>query len=307
MRSPLRWLVVRLVLLLVAVVRSESAAEPPVLPETATGWSIELIAEAPLIQAPTAVLETHDGKIFLAQDPMDLNGPPTEAIDYIVTLRRVDGQWVTERFAENLGPVMGLERIGDTLLVAHAPLLSALRDTNGDGRADQRIDLVRGLGPKNPAFNGYNDHVISGIRVAADGFLYVPFGDKGIPRAVGSDGRTLRVRGGGVLRVRPDGSDLELVASGLRNPLSVAINRRGDAFAYGNDDDSKQWPNGLVHLIDGGHYGYPYEFLTTPQHALPLITGRIGLDDILEQGFEELANHKDRNVKIIVSPGALAG
>nr|MBF6615124.1 zinc-binding dehydrogenase [Candidimonas sp.] len=39
----------------------------------------------------------------------------------------------------------------------------------------------------------------------------------------------------------------------------------------------------------------------------PLITGRIGLDNILEQGFEELANHKDRNVKIIVSPGALAG
>ena len=78
------------------------------------------------------------------------------------------------------------------------------------------------------------------------------------------------------MRVRPDGSDLELVASGLRNPLSVAINRRGDAFSYGNDDDSKQWPNGLVHLIDGGHYGYPYEFLTAPQHALPLITGRIG-------------------------------
>src|SRR5690606_12011150 len=39
----------------------------------------------------------------------------------------------------------------------------------------------------------------------------------------------------------------------------------------------------------------------------PLITGRIGLDNILEQGFEELANHKDRNVKIIVSPSALAG
>ncbi|MFP5340169.1 MAG: zinc-binding dehydrogenase, partial [Gammaproteobacteria bacterium] len=38
----------------------------------------------------------------------------------------------------------------------------------------------------------------------------------------------------------------------------------------------------------------------------PLITGRIGLDNILEQGFEELANHKDRNVKIIVSPSALA-
>nr|WP_090447360.1 2,3-butanediol dehydrogenase [Pseudomonas benzenivorans] len=38
----------------------------------------------------------------------------------------------------------------------------------------------------------------------------------------------------------------------------------------------------------------------------PLITGRIGLQQIIEQGFEELVNNKDHNVKIIVSPAALA-
>jgi (R,R)-butanediol dehydrogenase/meso-butanediol dehydrogenase/diacetyl reductase len=36
--------------------------------------------------------------------------------------------------------------------------------------------------------------------------------------------------------------------------------------------------------------------------ADPLITGRIGLDDLIEKGFEELLAHKERNVKIIVSP-----
>jgi (R,R)-butanediol dehydrogenase/meso-butanediol dehydrogenase/diacetyl reductase len=36
--------------------------------------------------------------------------------------------------------------------------------------------------------------------------------------------------------------------------------------------------------------------------AEPLITGRIKLDDIVEKGFEELVAHKDRNIKIIVSP-----
>ncbi len=34
----------------------------------------------------------------------------------------------------------------------------------------------------------------------------------------------------------------------------------------------------------------------------PLITGRIALGDIVAHGFEELVNHKDRNVKIIVQP-----
>lgn len=36
--------------------------------------------------------------------------------------------------------------------------------------------------------------------------------------------------------------------------------------------------------------------------ADPLITGKIGLDDLVEKGFEELLTHKDRNVKVIVSP-----
>lgn len=37
----------------------------------------------------------------------------------------------------------------------------------------------------------------------------------------------------------------------------------------------------------------------------PLITGRIGLEDIVNQGFEELVNNKEHNVKIIVSPASL--
>lgn len=37
-------------------------------------------------------------------------------------------------------------------------------------------------------------------------------------------------------------------------------------------------------------------------NVTPLITGRIELDSILEQGFEELVNNKDENVKIIVTP-----
>jgi len=35
----------------------------------------------------------------------------------------------------------------------------------------------------------------------------------------------------------------------------------------------------------------------------PLVTGRIGLEQIVELGFEELVNNKEQNVKIIVSPG----
>jgi len=246
------------------------------LPTTAPGWNIELLAEAPLIQAPTAVVQADDGTIYLGQDPMDMNGPTNVRSDSVVTLRWKNGVISKQIFADNLGAVMGLELIGNTLFVSHAPYLSALRDDDGDGVADHRLHLIEGLGPKNPAFNGYNDHIISGICSGMDGYLYVTFGDKGIPQARARDGTILRCHGGGILRVRPDGTDAEIIASGLRNPLSPALDQYDNAFTYGNDDDSKQWPNGIFHLIDGGYYGYPYEFLDVPHRCLAPITGQIG-------------------------------
>lgn len=35
----------------------------------------------------------------------------------------------------------------------------------------------------------------------------------------------------------------------------------------------------------------------------PFITGRIGLEDIIEQGLQELIDNEEENVRILVSPG----
>ncbi|MHB1561386.1 MAG: DUF7133 domain-containing protein, partial [Isosphaeraceae bacterium] len=260
------------IVFLSAAIGRVDAAGPggPRLPAVAEGWSIELAAEAPGIVYPTAIAAAPDGTIYLGSDPMDMTGPPTSPIDSVVALR--EGRVRT--FATGLWSVMGLEWIDGTLYVVHAPFLSALRDTDGDGRADSRVDLITGLGPKVPGASGMNDHVASGIRLGMDGYLYLAVGDKGIPRAVGRDGATIQLKGGGVIRVRPDGTGLEVVSTGERNPLSVAISAGDEIFTYGNDDDSKRWPNSLTHHIVGGHYGYPYEFLASPSRALPIMGGR---------------------------------
>ena len=185
-----------------------------------------------------------------------------------------DGKVTT--FADKLWSVMGLEWVDGTLYVVHAPFLSAFRDTDGDGKADSRVDLITGLGPKLPGFNGINDHIASGIRLGMDGFLYIAVGDKGIPHGVGRDGTTIQLFGGGVIRIRPDGTGLEVVSTGECNPLSVALSATDEIFTYGNDDDSKKWPNSLTHHIVGGHYGYPYQFLTAPRRALPIMGGQFG-------------------------------
>ena len=244
---------------------------PPAF-KLAPGWEMNLVVEAPEIRFPSAIVSAPDGTIYLGQDPMDMPGPPTVSADSVVAIK--EGRVTT--FAEGLWAVMGLEWVDGTLYVVHAPFLSAFRDTDGDGVADRREDLVMGLGPKVPGFNGINDHIASGIRLGVDGFLYVSVGDKGIPEGVGKDGRTIQLAGGGVIRVRPDGTDLEVVSTGERNPLSVALGVTDEIFTYGNDDDGKKWPNSLTHHIVGGHYGYPFEFRDAPDRALPILNGRIG-------------------------------
>jgi putative membrane-bound dehydrogenase-like protein len=242
------------------------------LPTPAEGWSIELLAQAPLILYPTAIVAAPDGSIYLGSDPMDMPGPATMPIDRVLVLK--DGRVTV--FAERLWSVMGLEWSEGTLYVVHAPFLSAFRDTDGDGKADARVDLVTGLGPKLPGASGINDHVASGIRLGMDGFLYISVGDKGIPRAAGRDGKSIQLHGGGVIRVRPDGTGLEVVSTGECNPVSVALSATDEIFTYGNDDDSKQWPNSLTHHIVTAHFGYPYQFQTAPHRALPVMAGQLG-------------------------------
>ena len=151
---------------------------------------------------PTAIAAAPDGTVYVGSDPMDMPGPPTEPIDRVLAIK--DGK--SRVFAEKLWCVKGLEWVDGTLFVVHAPFLSAFRDRDGDGKADERVDLMTGLGPKLPGFDGLNDHIASGIRLGMDGFLYIAVGDKGIPHGVGKDGRTIQLYGGGVIRIRPDGT-----------------------------------------------------------------------------------------------------
>lgn len=240
--------------------------------QLATGWKAELVAQAPEILFPTAIVAGPDGTVYLGQDPMDMPGPPTQPIDSVVAIK--NGK--VQIFADKLWAVMGLEWVDGTLIVVHPPFLSAFRDKDGDGKADERVDLVTGLGPRLPGFSGINDHVASGVRLGIDGFLYVSIGDKGIPKGIGRDGTTIQLFGGGIIRVRSDGTDLEVVSTGERNPLSVALTATDEIFTYGNDDDSKRWPNSLTHHIVGGHHGYPYEFLQAPSRTLPVTAGELG-------------------------------
>ena len=43
------------------------------VPVPLTGWEIKLVAEAPVIRHPSVVCVAPDGRVFVAEDPMDIS------------------------------------------------------------------------------------------------------------------------------------------------------------------------------------------------------------------------------------------
>ncbi len=149
----------------------------------------------------------------------------------------------------------------DDVWFACIPWLWKLRDTNGDGRADDRALLHEGYG----VHVGFLGHDLHGLRFGPDGRLYFSIGDRGF-NVMTREGRQLSVPDtGSILRCNPDGTELEVFATGLRNPQELAFDEYGNLFTGDNNSDSgdrARW----VYLVEGGDSGWRigYQFMETP-------------------------------------------
>jgi len=126
------------------------------------------------------------------------------------------------------------------------------RLTPGAEKPYAEEELVRGL-------CAFNQHQASGIAESPDGWLYISSGDDD-NRAEGTDGSGFRVlRTGVVFRMLPDGSRVTEFAQGFRNPYrDVVVDPFGNVFHADNDqeDGSKFQGCRLIHVVDGGDYGW---------------------------------------------------
>jgi putative membrane-bound dehydrogenase-like protein len=235
------------------------AAEPakPVgdLPAAPDGWKVELIAKPPELIHPSVVCVAPDGRVFVAQDPIDMNVPSDSAGDSILVFHP-NGK--ITKFADNLHAVFGLYYLDGKLYVHHTPKFSVFTD-GGDVGLDRRDLFTTNPNPNNEG-KGFNDHIPSNLRLGMDGWFYMSTGDKGIFGAVGTDGSKAEIHGGGVMRFRPDGTQLEVYSSGTRNHLDLAINAEDEIFTYDNTDDGNGWWTRVTHMVDGGAYGYPFDY-----------------------------------------------
>ena len=160
------------------------------------------------------------------------------------------------------GTGAGVLARGDHIYYTCIPKLWKLIDQDDDGVADERIVMSDGYGVR-VAFRGHDLH---GLIMGPDGRLYFTIGDRGY-KITRSDGKVLAdPASGAVFRCEPDGSELEVYATGLRNPQELAFNNVGDLFTVDNNSDSGDMAR-IVHVLQDADSGWRMHYQYLPDRG----------------------------------------
>ena len=223
-------------------------------------WKVHLFASDPEIVTPIGMCVDDRGQVFVIEShthhpPTDYRGPKGDVIK-VFQDQDNDGRADNTRIAaQGFEAAMNLvvSKSGE-LFVVCAREVWRLEDRDLDGSYEHRVRLI-----KVHTDNKYAHSCLLGITLGNDGWLYISRGNNGSVayRIEGTDQSFLEGFGDGgqVIRCRLDGSQLESFAIGFWNPFDIEFDLDGRLFCVDNDPDARG-PNRLVHVVQGGDYGY---------------------------------------------------
>jgi putative membrane-bound dehydrogenase-like protein len=277
-------------------------AEPAATPPAPPGFTVELVAREPLLRNPCALAFDARGRLFVGQGPQYRNPKPDTPGDTVELLIDTDGDGTYDRaktFARGLNCIQGLAWHGRDLYIANSPDLTLVRDLDGDDEADEYVLLYTDL--------GNIEHALHGLNFGPDGKLYMskgnskglnqpgrvapkpfrelhgqpdPAGAADFPpprtftkenyRATYQDPKDDWGRHGGVLRANPDGTALEIVSRGFRNPWDIAFD---DGFDWLGTDNDQSDGDRIFMPFFGADFGWAHAWSShwTGQGHLPTV------------------------------------
>lgn len=258
--------------------QSDSGGPASVADVTApAGFEVSIFGEPPTVNYPVCLTAAPGGEVFVGVDEQGSLGKEPNG-GRVLRCIDTDGDGTADRvntFAtmdHPRGVVFeqgnGTKEDADTLWVLHPPWLTVYRDYDSDGVADDSEVLIEGISTEQVSQRGA-DHTTNGIRMGIDGWIYIAVGDFGFTKAVAKDGTTLSRRGGGIVRIRPDGTEMEIFSWGQRNILDVAIDPLMNIFTRDNTNDGGGWDIRLSHVLQTAHYGYPSLYKNFADEIMP--------------------------------------
>lgn len=261
---------------IVQAVFGQEISHPQVL---VPGWEIELVLVEPEIVTPTACAVDPTGRLLVVEchthfPPDDYTGPKTDRI-FALTDSTGDGRFDRKDVFYTGGvATMGLTALADgSVVVVSRAEVTRLADTDDDGTVDQRESLLQLITEAEYPHNG-----LGGVAVAPDKSLLIGLGENfGEPyELVAADGSKQigGGEGGSIFRLGVDGTKLERMATGFWNPFGICIDNANRVWTVGNDPDAMP-PCRLLHVVDGGDYGFQFRFGRGGRHPLQAWNGEL--------------------------------
>jgi putative membrane-bound dehydrogenase-like protein len=249
-----------ILLLLAASTLAGEITPPAVLDDR---LQIQLVAAEPEIVTPTGLTVDEQGRVLVIEShthfpPEGYKGPKHDRILLMDSFDPASGKArKISVFFEGTTHTMNLAVYYDgSIYVATRAEVFRLRDKDADGKADDRTRICHLETAGNYPHNG-----LSGFAFDFAGNVYFGFGENlgADYKLIGSDGKTLSGggEGGNIYCCDPEGKNLRRVATGFWNPFHLCFDAFGRLFAVDNDPDSRP-PCRLLHIVEGGDYGYRF-------------------------------------------------
>lgn len=161
-------------------------------------------------------------------------------------------QLYAEGFNDPLdGTAAGIMALDGKIYFACIPHVWMLEDKDGDLVGEKRESLQEGYGIS----VSLSGHDLNGFVLGPDNRIWFTIGDRGYNLKT-REGRQLYSQySGAVFRMERDGSNLEVVHTGLRNPKEIAFDRYGNLFSVDNEADMQDMAR-VVDVVEGAYSGW---------------------------------------------------
>ncbi len=220
-------------------------------PKVPDGFRIEKIAGAPLISRPIFACLDEQGNLYVGEssgENLKRDDMLAKKPHWITKLIDKDGDGVYDesvRFVEGITLPQGCLWYRGSLYVTCPPGIWKFTDTDGDGKADQREEILTGFG-----FSG-NACDTHGPFLSPSGRLYIVQGRHGHVFRDKNGEIYSQGKAGRIYSCMPDGSDVRVHGGGgFDNPVEVDYTDTGDCLGtvnivYRDRGDC------LVHWVEG--------------------------------------------------------